>query len=244
MSAQQFVADGADEIQHLNFIVLDFLFDRVKETRNMNRFTAVAAHAREFTPEKPQVQEFIAYLARHHTVLDPTMNVFEALFCGDPAAVTPGLEQIAPRLPPQVRRTLLSGALPVPKGEEDAYREALPAMLRLLKALHDAGVTIIPGTDSLAGYSLHHELELYARAGIPPAEVLRLATLTSAQVIGADGERGVIAPGRLADLILVDGDPSTQIADIDKVTLVMKGGRIYDPAHIEQALGIAPRDHS
>jgi imidazolonepropionase-like amidohydrolase len=244
MSAQQFVADGADEIQHLNFIVLDFLFDRVKETRNMNRFTAVAAHAREFTPEKPQVQEFIAYLARHHTVLDPTMNVFEALFCGDPAAVTPGLEQIAPRLPPQVRRTLLSGALPVPQGEEDAYREALPAMLRLLKALHDAGVTIIPGTDSLAGYSLHHELELYARAGIPPAEVLRLATLTSAQVIGADGERGVIAPGRLADLILVDGDPSTQIADIDKVTLVMKGGRIYDPAHIEQALGIAPRDHS
>jgi imidazolonepropionase-like amidohydrolase len=244
MSAQQFVADGADEIQHLNFIVLDFLFDRVKETRNMNRFTEVAAHAREFTPEKPQVQEFIAYLARHHTVLDPTMNVFEALFCGDPAAVTPGLEQIGPRLPPQVRRTLLSGALAVPKGEEDAYREALPAMLRLLKALYDAGVTIIPGTDSLAGYSLHHELELYARAGIPPAEVLRLATLTSALVIGADGERGVVAPGRLADLILVDGDPSTRIADINKVTLVMKGGRIHDPARIEQALGIAPRDHS
>ena len=244
MNAQQFVADGADEIQHLNFIVLDFLFDQVKETRNMNRFTAVAAHAREFTPDKPQVQEFIAYLARHHTVLDPTLNVFEAQFCGDPAAVPPGLEQIAPRMPPQVRRTLLSGALPVPKGEQDAYRVALPAMLRLLKALYDAGVTVIPGTDSLAGYSLHHELELYARAGIPPAEVLRLATLTSAQVVGADGERGVIAPGKLADLILVDGDPSTQIADINKVTLVMKGGRIYDPAGIEQALGIAPQNRT
>src|SRR5262252_5141563 len=101
MNAQQFVADGADEIQHLNFIVLDFLFDQVKETRNINRFTAVAAHAREFTPDKPQVQEFIAYLARHHTVLDPTMNVFEAMFCGDPAAVTPGLERIAPRMPAQ-----------------------------------------------------------------------------------------------------------------------------------------------
>jgi imidazolonepropionase-like amidohydrolase len=244
MNAQQFVADGADEIQHLNFIVLDFLFDQVKETRNINRFTAVAAHAREFTPDKPHVQQFIAYLARHHTVLDPTVNVFEALFCGDPAAVTPGLEQIAPRMPPQIRRTLLSGALPVPKGEDDAYREALPTMLRLLKALYDAGVTIVPGTDSLAGYALHHELELYVRAGIPAAEVLRLATLTSAQVIGADGERGVIAPGKLADLILVDGDPSTQIADINRVTLVMKGGRMYDPAGIEQALGIAPRDHS
>jgi imidazolonepropionase-like amidohydrolase len=244
MSAQQFVDAGADEIQHLNFIVLDFLFDTVKETRNMNRFTAVAEHARDLTPDKPQVREFIAYLVRHHTVLDPTMNVFEAMFCGDPATLTPGLEGIAPRLPAQVRRGLLSGALTVPKGEEAQYREAFPAMLRLLEALYDAGVTIIPGTDSMAGYELHHELELYVRAGIPPAEVLRLATLTSAQVIGVNGERGVVAPGRLADLILVEGDPSTQIADINKVVLVMKGGRIYDPARIEQALGIAPRDRT
>jgi imidazolonepropionase-like amidohydrolase len=241
MSAHQFVAGGADEIQHLNFIVLDFLFDQVKETRNMNRFTAVAAHAREFTPEKPQVQELIAYLKHHHTVLDPTVNAFEALFCGNPAAVTPGLEQIAPRMPAQVRRGMLSGALVVPKGEEAAYREALPALLGLLKALYDAGITIIPGTDSFAGYGLHHELELYARAGIPPAEVLRLATLTSAQVIGVDGQRGVLAPGKLADLILVEGDPSVHIEDIERVSLVMRGGRIYEPAHIEQALGIAPR---
>jgi hypothetical protein len=241
MNAQQFVDDGADEIQHLNFIVLNFLFDEVKETRNMNRFTAVAAHARELTPDKPQVQAFIGFLKRHHTVLDPTMNAFEALFCGDPAAVTPGLEQVAPRMPPQVRRAMLSGALSAPKGEEEAYREAFPAMLQLLKALHDAGVTIIPGTDSFPGYGLHHELEIYARAGIPPAEVLRMATLTSAQVIGADGERGVVAPGKLADLVLVQGDPSAHISDINHIDLVMKGGRTYDPARIEQALGIAPR---
>jgi imidazolonepropionase-like amidohydrolase len=240
MSAEQFVAGGADEIQHLNFIVLDFLFPAVQETRNMNRFTEVAAHARYFPPDKPQVRDFIAYLARHHTVLDPTLNVFEALFCGDPAAVTPGLEGIAPRMPPQVRRGLLSGALVVPKGEEAAYREALPAMLTLLKALHEAGVTIIPGTDSMPGYELHHELELYARAGIPPAEVLRMDTLTSALVIGANGARGVIAPGKLADMILIDGDPSVRIADVDRIDVVMKGGKVYDPARIEAALGIAP----
>ena len=244
MSAEQFVAAGADEIQHINFIVLDFLFDTVKETRNMNRFTAVAAHAREFGPEQPQVQAFIAYLRRQHTVLDPTVNVFEALFCGDPAAVTPGLERIAPRMPAQVRRGMLSGALAVPPGEEAAYRAALPALLALIKALHEAGVTLIPGTDSVAGYELHHELELYVRAGIPPAEVLRMATLTSAQVIGQSGERGVLAPGKLADLILVNGDPSTHIADIRNVELVMKGGKLYEPARIEHALGIAPRDNN
>jgi Amidohydrolase family len=241
MSARQFVAAGADEIQHVNFIVLNFLFDQVKDTRGMTRFTAVAQHAGELTPDKPQVQEFIGYLRHHHTVLDPTLNVFEALFCGDPNAVAPGLEDIAPRLPPQVRRQMLSNALAVPAGQEAAYRAALPAMLQLLKALHDAGVTLIPGTDSLAGYELHHELELYARAGIPPAEVLRMATLTSAQVVGIS-DRGVIAPGKLADLILVNGDPSLRISDIRRVDVVMKGGKLYDAARIEQALGILPRN--
>jgi imidazolonepropionase-like amidohydrolase len=243
MSAQQFVEGGADEIQHLNFIELDFLYPEVKETRNRDRFIKVAEHAREFTPDKPVVRDFIAFLKQHHTVLDPTVNVFEGLFCGNPAAVTPGLESIASRMPPQVRRGMLSGALDVPKGEEAAYREAFPAMLTLLKALYDAGVTIIPGTDELAGYTLHHELELYVRAGIAPAEVLRMATLTSAQVMGVARERGVVMPGSYADMILVDGDPSRNISDIRKIATVIKGGKVYDPAAIETALGIAPRPH-
>jgi hypothetical protein len=241
MTARQFVAGGADEIQHLNFIVLNFLFDTVKDTRGTTRFTAVAEHASQLGPDNPQVQQFIAYLKAHHTVLDPTMSIFEGMFCGDPAAVTPGLEQIAPRLPPQIRRGLLSEALVPPQGQEAAYRAAFPAMLKLLKGLNDAGITIIPGTDSLAGYTLLHELELYERAGIPAPQVLRMATLTSAQVIGVDRERGVIAPGKLADLILVDGDPSVHVSDLHRITLVMKEGHVFDPQQIEKALGISPR---
>jgi imidazolonepropionase-like amidohydrolase len=241
MSARMFVDGGADEIQHLNFIFLNFLFDTVKETRNRDRFIKVAEHAHEFTPDKPQVQEFIAFLKAHHTVLDPTVGVFEGLFAGDPAAVTPGLEKIAPRFPAQIRRNMLSGALQPPDGQKAAYAEALPSMLKLLKALHDAGVTIIPGTDGLSGYMLHHELELYAKAGIAPAEVLRMATLTSAQVIGVDGNRGVIAPGKFADMVLIDGDPIKDMADIEKIDTTIKGGKVYDSAKLEQALGIIPR---
>ena len=241
MSAKQFVEGGADEIQHLNFIELNFLFPEVKETRNRDRFIKVAERAHEFTPDKPVVSEFIKFLKQHHTVLDPTMVVFEGLFCGDPTAITPGLEEIVPRFPPQVRRGMRSGALEAPKEKEAAYREAFPAMLRLLKALHDAGVTIIPGTDALAGYMLHHELELYVRAGIPAPEVLRMATLTSAEVMGANKDRGVIAAGKLADMILVDGDPAKNIRDLSKIATVIKAGNVYDPAAIEKALGIAPR---
>ena len=98
MSARQFVEGGADEIQHLNFIELNFLFPEVKETRNRDRFIKVAEHAREFTPDKPEVREFIAFLKQHHTVLDPTMGAFEGLFCGELTVVTPGLEDIVPHI--------------------------------------------------------------------------------------------------------------------------------------------------
>ena len=242
MSAREFVDGGADEIQHLNFIVLNFLFPEVKETRNRDRFTKVAERAREFTPDKSEVGEFINFLKDHHTVLDPTINIFEALFCGDPGAITPGLEEIVPRFPPQVQRAMRSGALEVPPDKQAAYRDAFPAMLRLLTAIYDAGVTMIPGTDALAGYTLHHELELYARAGIAPAEVLRVATWTPALVMGVDKDRGVIAPGKLADMILVDADPTKNIRDINNITTVIKGGKVYDPVAIEKALGITPRE--
>jgi len=241
MSARMFVDGGADEIQHINFVFLNFMFDTVKETRNRDRFIKVAERAREFTPDKPQVKEFIAYLKAHHTVLDPTLDAFEGLFSGDPAAVEPGLARLAPRFPPQIRRNLLSGALEAPPEKKAAYAEAFPSLLKMVKALHEAGVTIIPGTDALAGYMLHHELELYARAGIAPAQVLRMATLTSAQVIGVDGNRGVIAPGKYADMILIDGDPTKDMADIEKIDLTIKGGKTFDPAKIEAALGILPR---
>jgi imidazolonepropionase-like amidohydrolase len=68
-----------------------------------------------------------------------------------------------------------------------------------------------------------------------------MATLTPALVMGVDKDRGVIAAGKLADMILIDGDPAARISDIENVDLVIKGGKVYEPAKIEQALGIVPR---
>jgi hypothetical protein len=245
MSAEQFVEAGADELQHFNYFVLDLLWPDVKETnRQSERFGKVAEHAGDFPPDHPRVRAFLAFLVKHRTVLDPTLGLFEMRFAGDPKQPIPGLESVAPRFPPEMRRALRSASYEAPKGKEAAYREALPAMLALLKAAHDAGVTIVPGTDALAGYLLHHELELYARAGIEPAQVLRMATLTSVQVMGADDRLGVIAAGKLADMVLIDGDPTRDIAQVRRVDLVLKGGKVYDPAQIEAALGMAPRDRT
>ena len=68
-----------------------------------------------------------------------------------------------------------------------------------------------------------------------------MATLTPALVMGVNKDRGVIAAGKLADMILVDGDPIKNIPDINQITTVIKGGKVYDPVTIEKALGIAPR---
>ena len=145
----------------------------------------------------PEFTSFMTLLRQRHTVLDPTLSVLEDLFSGAPGACSRSLCGMIERFPPVTRRRLLSGAVAVPAGDEGAYAKALPALLRLLKTLYDGGIPRMSGTDGFAGYTLHNELELYVRAGIPAPEVLRMATLVPAQVPGVAGpsQRGVIAPG-------------------------------------------------
>ena len=240
MVARQFIDDGADEIQHLNFIVLNF-FPSVADTRTKDRYTVMAEKLQDLDLKSPQFAEFLALLQRRHTVLDPTVSILEDLFSGAPGRCAHTLCPMIQRFPPVTRRTLLSGAVAVPAGKEDVYAEALPSLLRLLKALYDGGVTLMPGTDAFAGYTLHNELALYVQAGIPAPEVLRMATLVPAQVLGVagPGQRGFIAPGKQADMVLVDGDPTKNISDVRHVWRTIKGGSVYDPAALEQAMGLS-----
>ena len=69
-----------------------------------------------------------------------------------------------------------------------------------------------------------------------------MATWTPTLVMGVNKDCGVIAAGKLADMILVDGDPTKNIRDLRRLTTVIKGGKVYDPAAIEKALGITPRE--
>ena len=238
MTAEQFVRDGADEIQHMNFIFLNFIFDQVQDTRTPARFTTVAEKAAGLDLSSERVQAFIRLLQQHHTVLDPTVSIFEEMFVSRPGVMAPGLAPVAARLPAQVRRGGLTGGLPVPEGKDQRYRDAFQAMLRMLRIVHDSGITIVAGTDSLAGFTLHRELENYVAAGIPAPEVLQIATLGAARVMKHEDERGSIAPGKLADVILVDGDPVAHISDIRRVVTVIKDGTVYDAAAVYHALGV------
>jgi imidazolonepropionase-like amidohydrolase len=239
MTAQDVVTLGFDELQHANFLFLNFLADTVKDTRTPVRFTAVAEHAAELDLGSPKVRQFIALLKEHNTVIDPTLSVFEAFFTDRPGTVARAVAPVADRLPPTVRRGYLGGGLPVPDGKDQRYHDSFEAMLRMVVLLHRSGVRIVAGTDATPGFSLHRELELYVQAGIPALEVLRIATIGAASVMKHDNELGSIAAGKLADLIVVDGDPTTQISDIRRVTLVVKNGTVLKSDELYRALGVS-----
>jgi hypothetical protein len=239
MNAEQAVRAGFDEIQHSNFLLLNFLDPKI-DTRTPARFHEVAKHGAEIDLQSAQVKSFIALLKERGTVSDPTLATFEGMFKAQPGEIDPSLAAVADRLPPQVQRGLYGGGLNPPADQVQRYRDSYRAMQNMVKALHDAGVTIVAGTDGLAGFTLHRELELYVDSGIPAPEALRIATLGAARVMKRDQELGSIAPGKLADMILVDGDPVNRISDIRRVVMTVKDGSTYDTNAVWETLGVKP----
>lgn len=110
----------------------------------------------------------------------------------------------------------------------------------MVRALHQAGITLVAGTDCMAGFCYHRELELYAEAGIPPAEVLRIATWNGAVITKRTDRLGSISPGKLADMVLVEGDPVADISAIRRVSLVVKNGVAYRPDELLAEIGVKP----
>ncbi len=227
MTAERAINDGYDQIIHMNMVMLNFLGDTL-DTRSMGRFIKVAQRAKNIDLNSPQVKKFIKLLKEKQIVIDPTIAIFEEMFTNDPGKLAAGYENIAVRFPPELKRGLYVGGLPTRKSNELDYTASFDKMLKMLNLLYVSKVTFVPGTDAVNGFTLHRELELYSKAGVPNVEVLRKATYVSAQVAGKDNELGSIEVGKKANMILVDGDPTKNISDIRKVELTIKGGNMYD----------------
>lgn len=107
---------------------------------------------------------------------------------------------------------------------------------RLLKRLYDAGVPIVAGTDNNSGQTFILELELYQHSGIPAPAVLQIATLNAARVMKEDRDYGSIAPGKVADIIIVNGQPAERVSDLRKLETVIRAGRVYNPTTLRAAV--------
>jgi imidazolonepropionase-like amidohydrolase len=240
MTARQFVEAGADEIQHINFIMLNFLADKVPDTRSTQRFSGVGEYANGIDLQSQEVKDFITLLVRHHTTVDVTLATFEDMFTARPGHLAPTYAPILDRLPPQVQRGAYIGGLPVTAANDEKYQKSWAAMLQMTSLLYKAGVPILAGTDDLPGLMLHRELELEVQTGIPPLQALRNATWVAATVLRQQRDLGSVTAGKLADLVLVEGDPGRNISDIRRCRMVFKGGAIYDSAKLYEAISIIP----
>ncbi len=236
MTAERAVNDGYDQIIHLNMIMLNFLGDTL-DTRSMGRFIKVAARAKDIDLNSAAVKNFIQLLKDKKIVVDPTAAIFENMFTDEPGKLAASYTQIIDMFPAEFRRGFYYGGLPTMQGHEAEYKQSYANMIKMLRLLYANGIPFVPGTDDFPGFTLHRELELYAKAGVPNTEVLKKATLTSAKIAGKEKELGSVEVGKKANLILVDGDPTKNISDIRRVEWSMKNGKLYDSKTLYQSYG-------
>ncbi len=242
MTTEQAIVDGFDEIQHINMLFLNFLAGEKDDTRTPLRFTLVGDKAGTLDLDSDEVKSFIRLLKNNDIVVDPTVTIFHSMFINKAGEVDPGYQAIIDHLPANIARGFLASELEINADNEANYARSAQALLKMIKLLYDAGVRIVAGTDAIAGFTLHRELELYAEAGIPNDDILKIATVNSARIAGQQNT-GTIEPGQNADLILIQGNPLEDISAIRKVAYVVKGQYAFNSAEIFDSIGIIPFVH-
>ena len=240
LRAEEAVEQGYDEIQHINQVMLNFFVTPETDTRTLERFYLVAKKTADLDFDSKPVQDYITMLASKQIVIDPTLATFEFIHKRD-GQQSPIIADVADHLPPDIQRSRKAAEMDIP---DDAtavlYKQSFDKLVEFVGRLYKAGVPIVAGTDEIPGFTLQRELELYVKAGLTPPQVLQIATWNGAKYTRTLEELGSVTAGKRADLILVDGDPTTDIADIRKVALVIRQGKAYYPNELDEALGIKP----
>jgi imidazolonepropionase-like amidohydrolase len=230
MDAYQGVEAGMDQINHITYVYQVMRTpppvgspDSVKPT---------------FDLQSAESERAVAFLAAHHTVVDPTIALYEIFLHPENVPVStfePGVARVAPELAGPLNHT------GVPAADSAAAQARFADLLSIIGALHRAGVPIVAGTDqAVPGYSLHREMELYVKAGFTPMEAIQAATLVPARAMGVQHDVGTLTAGKRADILVVEGNPLEDITALRNVRLVVAGGRRYEPAPMWESVGFLP----
>jgi imidazolonepropionase-like amidohydrolase len=215
---------GMDQISHMNYAQTGFF---PKRERNNPPLTV--------NLDAPNIKSALQFFKEHGTVIDPTVAVLELMLRPTSQAIEsfePGATKVAPELVVQINK---KGQPEVPA---EALRMVMDVLLKLVGALHHAGVPVVAGSDvGVPGYTLHRELELYVKGGFTPLEAIQAATITPARVMKVDNEVGTIDPGKRADIIVLDANPIDDIANIRKISLVVTQGRMFSCAKLWESVG-------
>jgi imidazolonepropionase-like amidohydrolase len=193
------------------------------------------------------VHDMIVDLVQHHVAVTSTLPVFEMGVPGRPTIQ----QRILDALTADARSAVLTNK--VRAGDANAIRQryhrdsspwpaAFKKEMEFEHAFAQAGGTLLAGLDPtgmggiIAGFGDQREVELLVEAGFTPLEAIHIATYNGAQFMGDLDRIGTIAPGKQADLVVIKGDPSKQIEDIEKVETVFKDGIGYDSAKLIESV--------
>jgi imidazolonepropionase-like amidohydrolase len=218
---------GIDNIEH--GFVIDTGFSPAKKPDVCLPGDQRIAIFRTVDPDGAQVRDLFHTLIQHQVAITSTLPVIEALSSRRP----PLQQRVLDVMSPQAQSGYLAQRV-----EEDPGSEVLKKEMELEHAFVKAGGTLLAGPDPtgiggvVAGFGDQREVELLVEAGFTPLEAIHIATSNGAQFLGEQDSIGTLAVGKHADLIVVHGDPSTKISDIENVELVFKDGVGYDSAKL------------
>ncbi|HEV2397696.1 MAG TPA: amidohydrolase family protein [Candidatus Sulfotelmatobacter sp.] len=234
LNAYQVVEAGQDQINHIHYVVDIMHAPFPKDMTRLDRMKAIA----DLDLDSPDAKKALSFLKDHHTVVDPTMALFElfgATTAKPPSSFEPGVEKIAPEL----AQALTDVGPPSERSEIGA--KVFSKELAVVGALHRAGIPIVAGTDqAVPGYSLHREIELYAQSGFTPMEAIQAATIVPARAMGIEKESGTVEKGKRGDLIILTADPLADIHNTRAVEYVITNGTMYHTAELWRSVGFKP----
>jgi imidazolonepropionase-like amidohydrolase len=225
---------GIDDLEHAFYVSTDFVANKkVDECPGQGvGQRAVAA----VDPNSDTVRSLIAELVRRKVALTSTPTVFETFVPGRP--LPPGLEVLDPQLRAQFEQRKAA----IDTSTTSVWKTLFPKGQAMELAFARAGGTLLVGTDPtgiggvVAGYSNQRALELLVEEGFTPLEAIRIGTLNGATFLGRANRAGSIAIGKDADLVVINGDPSSRIGDIRNVQIVFRQGVGYDPAKLIESV--------
>ncbi|HSG87930.1 MAG TPA: amidohydrolase family protein [Pseudomonadales bacterium] len=250
MSMEAVIAAGVREFQHLRNLDLacsreaDALLEarqRAFGTRDaetdggeLRGHLHATQRPRAYATFDPaRCERMIALLAAAQVHQTPTLalSTFRTLSRHDDAAWRDAFDVLGPDAAARWRQDAIDQAGIPASAMALGLRDFAFEMVPRLAA---AGVPIIAGTDSPIGFltpglSLHEELDMLVVAGLTPMQALTAATLTPARFMGVDDDFGRVAPGRVADLVLLDADPLDEIRNTRRIHRVIRAGVAYEP---------------
>ncbi len=229
---------GIDGLEH--GLIVDAEFDPDKTPDVCPPPESTTATLARLDVESPPVQDLIRVLIEHHVAITSTLPVFET-FVPLKGPVSP---RILDSLEPASRADYLETRASVNRnqGESRLWPTILKKEMQFERDFVKAGGLLIAGEDptvnggNLAGFGDQREVELLVEAGFTPLEAIHIATANGAEYLGESDRIGSLAPGKQADLVVIRGNPSSRIADLENVEIVFKDGIGYDSAKLIESL--------